>query len=360
MQFHSPLSTKETERSPVLRAAAVSIAIIGAMSLGISSAYAQTDLPNITIIATGGTIANTPDGRLAVEAVVEQVPQVLEVADLNIVDVTRVGSSSLTFQEFIDTAKAIERVLAEDPDVDGIVVTIGSNTSEDMAWFLNLVIDSDIPIIVTAAQRQRTTLSEDSSRNFLDAVRTAVSPDASGRGVLMVVNEEIHAAREVTKVVVSRVDSWQSFNLGVVGLISAGNAYFYRSPERRHTTSSEFSLDGITTIDDLPKVDIIYTYVSAGPELIEAAVAAGAEGIVIATYLTGSPHVGQRPAIMAAAESGIAVVYSTRGIEGRVNGNGDPIIGGDTLSPQKAHILLMLALTVTDDPAEIQRIFNEY
>lgn len=337
------------------------ILLAGAMTFGASGSAAQAqDLPDVVIVATGGTIANTPEGRVAVEVIIEAMPEVLEIADLSIVDVTRVGSSSLTFQEFIDTAKAIEEVVATQPDVAGIVVTVGSNTSEDLAWFLNLVVHTDVPIVVTAAQRQRTTLSEDASRNFLDAVITAASPNAGGRGVLMVVNEEIHAAREVTKTVVSRVDTWQSFNLGVLGLISDDQAFFYRTPERRHTSGSEFSLDAIADMADLPRVDIFYSYVGSSAAMIEAAIAAGARGIVIATFLTGSPHIGQREAIDAAAASGVAVVYTTRGTEGRVGGDGDPIIGGDTLTPQKAAILLMMALTVTEDPMEIQRIFNAY
>ena len=184
----------------------------------------------------------------------------------------RLGSSELTFQELIDTAKAIERTFAEEPEVDAVVVTHGSNTSEETAYFLHLVIDSDKPIVVTAAQRQRTTRSEDSSRNFIDAVITAGSPDARGKGVLLVVNELIHSARDVTKNVVSRVDTWQSQDVGALGIVSGGEAVFYRAPTRRHTASSEFGLDGITQASQLPNVEIIYSYIDADPEIIRAAV----------------------------------------------------------------------------------------
>lgn len=327
-----------------------------------TAASAQEDMPTIMIVATGGTIANTPDGRIAPEAIIEAMPEVLDYAELLTVDVTRVGSSTLSWQEFIDTAKAIETVLEEQPEVDGFVVTIGSNTSEDMAYFLNLVVHTDKPIVVTAAQRQRTTMSEDASRNFLDAVITAASPEASGMGVVMVVNEQIHAARDVAKNVVSRVDTWESVDFGVLGLISDGEAHFYRAPLRLHTMDSEFSLDGIETADDLPKVEILYSYVDAAPYLIEAAVENGADGLVIATFLTGSAHAGQRPVLEAAMEQGVAVALATRGTSGRVDTEGGSYstIGADTLTPQHAAILLMIALTVTDDPAELQRIFDQY
>ena len=326
----------------------------------VPAAKAQTTLPIVKVVATGGTIANTPDGRVAVETIIDAIPQILEIADLRIEDVTRVGSSSLTFQEFIDTAKAIERTLAQEPEVDAFVVTVGSNASEDLAWFLNLVIRTDKPIVVTAAQRQRTTLSEDASRNFLDAVRVAASPTTAGQGVVLVVNELIHSAREVTKAVVSRVDSWLSPDLGVLGMVSGTQAVFYRGPLRRHTTGSEFDLDGIEIADDLPQVEILYSHVGASPALIDAAIADGAQGLVIAGYLTGTPHARQSSALAAAAENGIAVVLSTRGSSGRVDSGSGAFVGADTLTPQKAHILLMMALSVTKDPAEIRRIFEEY
>jgi L-asparaginase len=327
------------------------------------TAGAQTGLPLVKVVATGGTVANTPDGRISVEQIITELPEVESIADLRVEDVSRLGSSQLTFQELIDTAKAIERTFAEEPEVDAIVVTHGSNTSEETAYFLNLVVDSDKPIVVTAAQRQRTTRSEDSSRNFIDAVITASSPDARGKGVLLVVNELIHSARDVTKNVVSRVDSWQSPDVGALGIVSGGEAVFYREPTRRHTTNSEFSLNGITQAGQLPSVEIIYTYIDANPEIIRAAVTeAGADGLVVAGFATGIPHIGQMEALESAAVSGgVAVVIGSRGSSGRLSSRSEPpFIGGDNLSPQKARILLMFALTVTRDRADIQRIFDEY
>ncbi len=325
-------------------------------------AGAQTGRPVVKIVATGGTIANTPDGRISVEQIISELPEVESIADLRVEDVTRLGSSELTFQELIDTAKAIERTFAEEPEVDAVVVTVGSNTSEDTAYFLHLVIDSDKPIVVTAAQRQRTTRSEDSSRNFIDAVVTAGSPDARGKGVLFVANELIHSARDVTKNVVSRVDAWQSLDLGALGIVTGREAVFYRAPTRRHTTSSEFGLNGITQASQLPSVEIIYSYIDADPKIIQAAVTeAAADGLVVAGFVTGTAHIGQREALESAASGGVPVVITTRGSSGRIGSRSEPpYIGGDNLTPQKAQVLLMFALTVTRDRAEIQRIFDEY
>lgn len=336
------------------------VALFAALCMPLDTAHAQ-QLPLIKILATGGTIANTPDGRLAVEAIIQALPEVEAIARLRVEDITRVGSSNLTWQEFIDTAKAIERTLAEEKDVDGFLITIGSNTSEDLAYFLNLVIKTDKPVVVTAAQRQRTTRSEDASRNFIDAVITAASPATSGKGVVLVANELIHPAREVTKNVVSRVDTWESLDTGALGIISGRQPIYYRTPTRRHTVNSEFTLEGITKAADLPVVEILYSYVDASPALVTAAVEqAGAKGLVVAAFATGSAHGGQRPPLVAAAESGIPVVIGNRGSSGRIASRPAPYVGGDNLTPHKAAILLKLALTISSDRAEVQRIFNEY
>ncbi|WOI57960.1 asparaginase [Palleronia sp. LCG004] len=346
-----------------IRQFATTAAVGAALALTSLTATAQeSDLPLIKVVATGGTIANTPDGRLSVDAVIEALPVVESLAELQTEEVTRVGSSTLGWQEFIDTAKAIERSLEEEPEIDGYVVTIGSNTSGDMAYFLNLVLDTEKPIVVTAAQRQRTTLSEDASRNFVDAVITAGTPESTGKGVLLVANELIHSGRDVVKQVVSRVDSWQSLDVGALGIVSGGEAAFYRTPTRRHTTESEFNLDEIESAEDLPKVEILYSYVDANPVLIEALVADGTDGIVVAAFATGSAHAGQRPPLSAAMEQGVKVAIANRGSNGRftVEGGDYYDLSADNLAPQKALILMMMGLTVTDDSAELRRIFSEY
>lgn len=315
----------------------------------------------IKIIGTGGTIANTPDGRIAAADVLEQLPQAREIADIRVEDTTRVASSALGYAEMIDTAQRVNRTFAEEPDVEGVVITIGSNQSEDMAYFLNLTVDDDRPVVVTAAQRKRNTLSEDASRNFLDALVVATSPDAAGRGVTLVANETIHPAREVTKNVVSRTDTWQSLDTGALGIVSGNRAVFYRSPVRRHTVDSEFRLAPGTKATDLPKVEILYCYADVDPGLIECAVERGARGLVMAAFATGAPHSGQEDVLRAAIEEhGVAVVIGNRGSSGRIDPDSIPYLGADNLTPQKALTLLKLALTVTDDTSKLQRFFDEY
>jgi len=341
----------------------------GMFAVAASAALAVTpivvsaqDLPIVKIFATGGTIANTPEGRIAVEVVLEQVPELSDLADIRIEDITRVASQNLSWNDFIAVANAIERTIEEEPEVDGFIVTIGSNSSEEMAYFLNLVVDTEKPIVVTAAQRQRTTRSEDASRNIIDAVITAGHPDSAGMGAVLVANEMVHAAREVTKNVVSRVDSWQSLGTGALGIISNQQPFYYRAPTRRHTANSEFSLDSIESADDLPKVSILYSYIDADPAIVDFLVhEQGVDGIVVAAWATGSATGAQVDALIAAAEEhGVAVVIGNRGNEGRIGNRASPYISADNLTPQKAHMLLMMGLTQTRDRDELIRIFAEY
>lgn len=315
--------------------------------------------PHIRIIATGGTIANSPDGRMGVDTVLEQVPGIAEFADIEIRDYVRIGSSEITIQNWIDIANVIMEELRNHPDTDGIVVTHGSNTAEETAYFLNLVLDTAVPVVVVGAQRQRTTLSEDGSRNLYDAVRVAAHPEASGHGVMLVVNEMIHAARDVTKTLSYRPETWDSGDLGVLGLADIDRIRFYRTPLTLHTVNSRLHLGEITTAADLPRVDIVYTYADAGPELVEAAVAAGAKGIVVAGFPTGSPNPAIGKALTAAEEHDVAVVMSHRGSRGRVQ-TGRPFTSADNLTPQKARILLMLALAHGAKADELEDIFLDY
>lgn len=336
----------------------IAIACI-ALQSGLLYAQAANDKPQVTIIATGGTIANSPDGRMAVETVLRQLPRIAEFADIAVRDYIRIGSSEISIQNWIDIANVITEELHDHPQTDGIVVTHGSNTSEETAYFLNLVLDTKTPIVIVGAQRQRTTLSEDGSRNLFDAVRVAAHPDAVGRGVLLVVNEMIHAARDVTKTLSYRTETWDSGDLGALGLADIDRIRFYRTPTTRHTFNSALHLNGITRAGELPRVDIVYTYADAGPELVEAAVAAGAKGIVVAGFPTGSPTPAMDTALRQAEADGVAVVMSHRGGRGRVQ-TGRPFTSADNLTPQKARILLMLALAHGVTADEMEGVFLSY
>jgi L-asparaginase len=316
-------------------------------------------MPLVKVIATGGTIANSAAGRMAVDVLLEQIPQVRHIANIEIYDYNRIGSSEVSIQNWIDIAHVITNEFNNNPDIAGIIVTHGSNTSEETAYFLSLVLDTDRPVVVVGAQRQRSMLSEDGSRNFYDAVRVAVNPDAEGRGVMLIAGEMIHSARDVTKTISYRTETWNSGDLGVLGLADMDRIRFYRSTDYRHTRNSEFRLQGITESKQIPRVDIVYTYADAGPELIDAAIAAGAKGLIVAGFPTGSPSPAMDQALSAANDAGIAVIMSHRGGYGRVQ-TGREFISADNLTPQKARILLMLALANTVPADRLQQIFLEY
>ena len=320
----------------------------------------REDLPLVKVLATGGTIANTPSGRLHAGEVADAIPELRKVARLEIEELVRVASSAITVENWLALARRSAEVV-EDAGVKGIVVTHGSNAVEETAYFLSLTVKSDKPVVLTAAQRQFTTLSSDSPRNFLQAVRVAASEEARGKGALVVTNDMIHAARDVSKNISSRVETYSSRDLGALGFVDDDRVTFYREPVKRHTTATPFDARRLQV---LPRVDIIHTYADADGSLIEAAVAHGAAGIVIAGFPTGSGTPAQEDAVKRVAAKGIPVVMTNRGGMGRVIDKkpkeARPFVFGDNLTPVKARVLLMLALTTTRDRAELQRIFERY
>ena len=337
-------------------------AVIVLLVSGMSAAAAQEPLPLVKVVATGGTIANTPSGRLNAAEVADAIPALKRVARLEVEEVVRVGSSSITLENWLRLARRINEILAQEAEVKGVVVTHGSNTVEETGYFLSLTIKSDKPVVLTAAQRQFTTLSSDSPKNFLQAVRVAASDDARGKGALIVTNDVINAARDVTKNVTYRLETYNSRDLGVLGYVDEDRITFYRTPLKQHTTATPFD---VSRLQKLPRVDIVTSYVDADGALIDAAVAhAKVEGLVIAGFPTGSATPAMEQAMNRAAARGIPVVMTNRGGTGRIadtrGKEARPLIFGDNLTPQKARILLMLALTTTRDPAEIQRIFQTY
>src|SRR5499426_4529603 len=223
---------------------------------------AQDKLPLVKVVATGGTIANTPSGRLHAGEVAEAIPALKKVARLEVEEVIRVGSSSITLENWLTLARRINEILAKEPEVKAIVVTHGSNTVEETGYFLSLTVKSDKPVVLTAAQRQFTTLSSDSPKNFLQAVRVAATDEARGKGALIVTNDVINAARDVSKNISTRLETYSSRDLGALGLVDEDRVSFYRTPTRR---GPAFDLP-----QKLPRVDIIYTYAGADGALIDA------------------------------------------------------------------------------------------
>jgi L-asparaginase/Glu-tRNA(Gln) amidotransferase subunit D len=241
------------------------------------------------------------------------------------------------------------------------VVSVGSNGVEELSYFLSLTVRSDKPVVVTAANRLYTSLSSDSPLNLLDAIRVAASPKSRGHEAMTVLNGKINAARGVTKVD-ALMDNYQSRDLGLLGYVG-DEVVFYRTSLRKHKSGSEFD---VSQLDALPKVYVIYSYMDADGVLVDAAVKEGqAAGIVMASYPTTSDAPGQQAALEKAAKAGVIVVRTNRGGEGRFEIDSfrkrwPLFLSGDSLTPQQARILLMLALTKTNKLGEIQRVFEEY
>jgi len=318
------------------------------------------NLPLVAVLATGGTIANTPSGRLHAGEVAEAIPALKRVARIEIEELVRVASSAIGVDDWLTLARRANERLAE-PGVKGVVVTHGSNTVEETGYFLSLTVKSDKPVVLTAAQRQFTTLSSDSPKNFLQAVRVAASEEARGKGALIVANDVINAARDVSKNISTRVETYSSRDIGALGFVDDDQITFYRQPVKQHTRATPFD---VARLRKLPRVDIVYTYAGADGALLDAAVAQGAEGIVIAGFPTGTGTPVMEDAMRRAAAEGIPVVMTNRGGMGRVmdkkREEARPLVWGDNLTPVKARVLLMLALTVARDRAELQQLFEKY
>jgi L-asparaginase len=321
--------------------------------------------PLIKIVATGGTIANTVAGRISIQQVIEDIrrnfndtAEILDRAEFEVTDLCRVGSELFTSKEFLDIARTVNQ-RAQEPKTAGIIVTQGTVTSEETAYFLHLLVRSDKPLVLTNSQRRHGTVGNDGDRNLVDAVNVVLSPEAFGKGLLLVSNQTINSGREVLKTS-SRPDAFVSGEHGILGVIETDGVFFYRSPTRRHTVNSEFD---VASISELPKVEVTSAYYDADPRLIQSAVDLGVKGIVLNGLTTrGTPHALQRSLLEELVERGIPVVRTARGgVNNRVTVlPNDKLIGGDNLPAHKARILLQLALTKTSDVKQIQRIFNEY
>ncbi|MGH8853060.1 MAG: type II asparaginase, partial [Telluria sp.] len=244
-----------------------------------------------------------------------------------------------------------------------IVITHGTDTLEETAYFLNLVVKSRKPVVLVGSMRPSTALSADGPINLYNAVQLAGSQAAVGKGVLVAMNDQIHAARDVTKSNTTTADTFRSSELGMIGYLQGGKPFFYREVTRKHTVESEFD---VSRLDALPQVDVAYAYANVGDVAVKALVAAGAKGLVHAGVGNGSLPARTKPALVAAREKGVIIVRSARVGQGIVARNGEAnddqldFVVSDTLSPQKARILLMLALTRTSNTKDIQRMFYTY
>jgi len=329
-------------------------------------------LPDIVILATGGTIAGSgatstttvgyKAATVPVQALIDAVPELKKIAAVRGEQVFQIASQNMTNDYWLKLAKRVNE-LVQQPDVAGIVVTHGTDTLEETGYFLNLVSKTDKPVVIVGAMRPSTALSADGPINLYNAVLIARSKEAVGKGVLVCLNDQINAARDVTKTNTSTADTFKSPDLGLLGYVQGDRVAFYRLPARKQTLNSEFD---ISAVDKLPNVEIAYGFANVSRIAIDAFAASGVDGIVYAGVGDGNPSELTEQALADARAKGILIVRSARagsGIVARnneVNDDKRDFIVSDTLNPQKARILLTVALTKTRDTKELQRIFYEY
>jgi len=344
------------------------LAVFGLLFLMASAAQAA----NVTILATGGTIAGTgatstttvgyTAATVGVQRLIEAVPELAKVANVTGEQVFQIASENMTNEHWLTLAKRVNVLLAQS-SVDGIVITHGTDTLEETAYFLHLVVKSRKPVVLVGAMRPSTALSADGPLNLYNAVLLAASPEARGKGVLVAMGDQIHTARDVSKVNTSTPDAFRTPELGMLGYFQGSKAFFYRQLVRKHTVETEFDVSALAS---LPSVEIVYGYANVGPVAVDAYMAAGAKGIIHAGVGDGSLAAKVVPALKAARAKGAIVVRASRVGQGILARNGEAndveldFVVADTLNAQKARILLMLALTKTTSSKEIQRMFYMY
>lgn len=337
----------------------------------LTSAAIDKKLPNIVILATGGTIAGAAatgtqagytSGAVTIDAMLAAVPGIKDLATVKGEQISNVGSQDMTLNIMLTLAKRINVLLAQS-GVDGIVVTHGTDTMEETAFFLNLVVKSDKPVVMVGSMRPSTAVSADGPLNLFNAVGVAVDPQSKGRGVLVVMNDWIHGAHSLTKTSTTAIQTFMSPLRGLVGISSYGKNDFYSAPGWKHTTLSEFDIANVTK---LPRVDILFACADMSPDLIDAAVTSGAKGIVIAGVGNGNMNQASLEAAARAAKKGVVVVRSSRVVTGSVGRNVEVnddemnLVASDELNPQKSRILLMLALLKPRLNTDIQNLFYTY
>jgi len=329
-------------------------------------------LSNIVILATGGTIAgiagNTTttvgytSAAITVESLIKMVPEIESIATISGQQVAQISSQDMNNEIWLTLGKKVNELLSK-PDVDGIVITHGTDTMEETAYYLHLVVNSEKPVILVGAMRPSTAMSADGPNNLYNAVALAGSQNARRKGVLVLMNETIHSAREVTKASTFLTDAFQAPGLGALGYIQSNVAHFYKEPTGHHTINSRFSK---VKINELPKVDIAYGYANVTRVAIDAFIKYGSQGIIYAGTGNGSLTDEVTKALCDARKKGVIIVRSSRVGSGLVARNGEvnddklDFVVADTLNPQKARVLLLLALTQSTDTKEIQRMFYEY
>lgn len=328
-------------------------------------------LPNIHIIATGGTIAGTGSsatttaytaGQVAISDLINAVPELKNIAHITGEQIVKIGSQDMTDDVWLKLAHYLNRLLKR-TDVDGVVITHGTDTMEETAFFLNLVLKSNKPVVLTGAMRPSTSLSADGPLNLYNAVITAGTPESAGKGVVIVMNGSILSAHAATKMNTIDVQAFQAPNSGPLGYVFNGKVRYNQTTGKIHTTQSVFD---VTNLNSLPKVGIVYSYSQVEADALEALINHRYQGIIHAGVGNGNIHRNLFPLLTQASRNGIPVVRSSRVPTGPTTSDAEiddskyGFIASQELNPQKARILLMLALTLTHDRPTIQSYFNTY
>ena len=357
-----------TRRQMLVSATAMALLALPTVSSAQTPAAA---LPRVAILATGGTIAGVQpkegepgykSGSLSIDSLIKGAPGIEKLAHLEGEQIASIGSQDMNDAVWASLAKRANELLASS-DVDGIVITHGTDTMEETAFFLGLVLRSDKPVVLVGSMRPATSASADGPLNLFNAVAVAADPKAKGRGVLVVSNDDIHSGRDIHKTHTTAVQTFVSLNRGPIGRVYYGKPIYFNMPEYRRTTKSEFPVAGTTSY---PRVDVVYAHEGVDGTMVRAAVAAGAKGIVLAGVGDGNATKDMIDALADARRQGIVVVRSSHVGFGLVRRNlevDDDALGfvaAMDLNPQKARVLLRMALTMSSDVKVIQRVFEEY
>jgi L-asparaginase len=352
-------------RSSIIAGAAI------VASTCIAVAAQDAELPSIRVLATGGTIAGAQvsatgygyqSGAYDVGLLLSAVPNLDKLAVITGEQVASIGSQDMNDAIWLKLAKRVNAVLA-DPGTDGVLITHGTDTLEETSYFLTLVIRSDKPVVMVGSMRPATAVSADGPGNIYNGVAVAGNPGAKGKGTLVVLNDEIHYARNVVKTSTTSVQTFQSINRGPAGVVHTGKIRWFEQMDRKVGASTGFAVD---VLDELPRVDVIYAHANMSADLIEAAIRNGAQGLVIAGVGDGNMNAAALDALARAAKNGVAVVRSTRLPSGVVRRNNEinddekGFVASGELNPAKSRVLLQLALTRTRDPVRIQQMFDEF
>ncbi len=334
--------------------------ITALLALGPGAVGAQSAKPKVVVLATGGTIASRAGSPTRVsgysigftgQQLLEMIPGIEDIAEVRVEQFSNIPSGSMSVQRWIAMSQRITELLEGPEPCDGVVVTHGTDTLDETAFFLHLTVKSRKPVVCTGAMRPSSSVSADGPMNLFNAIRVAADPAAVGMGAMVMLNDEINSARDVYKGDTHRLHTFTSGALGLLGWVDSDGVVFYRRPTRRHTADSEFDLAGL---DRLPRVDIVSTYIGIDEHAVTGFIEGGCRALVVEGVGAGGAPSSFSGAWRLLREAGVTIVRGSRTPEGRVTR------GVDTLPAHKARILLMLALTVTEDETEIARIFSEY